>query len=73
MWYCRRSRSCLTTLAPRNGTPASARLAHLTQPPAFADGQIAAIAAVRGLTLVTANTADFAKFNNLAVENWLID
>lgn len=39
--------------------------------PSFADGQIASIAAVRGLTLVTANTADFEAFHGLALENWL--
>ncbi len=48
-----------------------ARLAQRGQPPSFADGQIAAIAAVHGLTLVTANTTDFAQFQNLRLENWL--
>ncbi len=48
-----------------------ARLTRLGQPPAFADGQIAAIAAVNNLELVTANTADFAPFDGLTVENWL--
>jgi tRNA(fMet)-specific endonuclease VapC len=49
-----------------------ARLVRLGQPPSFADGQIAAIAAVHDLTLVTANTADYANFDGLTVENWLI-
>lgn len=35
----------------------------------FADGQIAAIAATRDLTLVTRNTADFAPFEEPHVEN----
>jgi tRNA(fMet)-specific endonuclease VapC len=48
-----------------------ARLTRLGRPPPFADGQIAAIAAAQGLRLVTANTADFAKFEGLDVINWL--
>jgi tRNA(fMet)-specific endonuclease VapC len=50
-----------------------ARLMRLGQSPSFADGQIAAIAAVHDLALVTANTADFAHFDGVAVENWLTD
>jgi len=50
-----------------------ARLTRLGQPPSFADGQIAAIAAVNDLILVTANTADFFRFDGLSVENWLVD
>lgn len=38
--------------------------------PAFVDGQIAAIAAVNGLTLVTANISDFALFPSLQVVDW---
>ena len=38
--------------------------------PTFADGQIAAIAATRGLVLVTRNTSDFEMFEGLAVLNW---
>jgi tRNA(fMet)-specific endonuclease VapC len=38
--------------------------------PPFADGQIAAIAAVHGLTLVTANVADFRPFKGLQVRRW---
>ncbi|MFB1486507.1 MULTISPECIES: hypothetical protein [unclassified Thiocapsa] len=37
---------------------------------AHADSQIAAIAAVNGLVLVTRNTEDFADFSSLIVENW---
>lgn len=36
----------------------------------FADGQIAAIAAVRGLAIVTANTKDFAPFTGIRIERW---
>jgi tRNA(fMet)-specific endonuclease VapC len=39
-------------------------------PPPFADGQIASIAATRDLTLVTANVADFERFEGLRVEDW---
>jgi tRNA(fMet)-specific endonuclease VapC len=46
------------------------RLATLGKTPPFADGQIAAVAAVNGLTLVTRNVADFALFQGLVIENW---
>ena len=36
----------------------------------FVDGQIAAIAVVRGLTLITSNIKDFSSFRGLAVEDW---
>lgn len=36
----------------------------------YADGEIAAIAAVYNLTLVTRNTDDFKDYKNLSVENW---
>jgi tRNA(fMet)-specific endonuclease VapC len=47
-----------------------ARLTLLGRTPAFADGQIAAIAHVNQLVLVTFNTADFVDFTGLAVEDW---
>lgn len=47
-----------------------ARLTALGQTPPFVDGQIAAIAAVNGLTLVTRNAADFSTFKDLEVEVW---
>ena len=47
-----------------------ARLASLGLTPPFADGQIAAVAAVNGLILVTANVADFQHFQGLTIENW---
>lgn len=37
----------------------------------YVDAQIAAIAVVHELVLVTANTKDFAPFAGLVVENWL--
>jgi len=47
-----------------------ARLTFLGQMPSFVDGQIAAIAKVNSLTLVTRNTSDFKKFSGLKLENW---
>ncbi len=47
-----------------------ARLASRGETPAFVDGQIAAIAAVNDLTLVTLNTRDFSRFDGLAVVSW---
>lgn len=37
----------------------------------FADGQVAAIARVHGLLLVTANLRDFERFDGLEVESWM--
>jgi tRNA(fMet)-specific endonuclease VapC len=47
-----------------------ARLASQGRTPPFIDGQIAAIAIVNNLTLVTRNTADFADFAGVTMENW---
>ncbi len=47
-----------------------ARLESLGQTPPFVDGQIAAIAQVHGLTMVTLNDKDFSGYSGLAVENW---
>jgi tRNA(fMet)-specific endonuclease VapC len=47
-----------------------ARLAFAGRVPPFVDGQIAAIAVTRGLTLVTANVADFRPFAGLTVIDW---
>jgi tRNA(fMet)-specific endonuclease VapC len=47
-----------------------ARLEALGRPAPFVDGQIAAIAHVHGLVLVTANDKDFGRFDGLKVENW---
>jgi tRNA(fMet)-specific endonuclease VapC len=48
-----------------------ARLERAGKAPPFVDGQIAAIAATRTLTLVTANPSDFKPFKGLAVVNWV--
>lgn len=47
-----------------------ARLEQAGRLPPFVDGQIAAIASVAGLILVTANPKDFARFNGLKIQNW---
>lgn len=49
-----------------------ARLAALQYTPPFIDGQIAAVAATRGLILVTANIRDFQLFAGLTVVDWRI-
>ena len=38
--------------------------------PPYVDGQIAAIAKVNELILVTRNTGDFVEFVDLKVQNW---
>ena len=47
-----------------------ARLESAGHPTPFVDGQIAAIAIVHGLILVTANERDFTAFADLRIENW---
>ena len=47
-----------------------ARLETRGRPTPFVDGQIAAIAQVNGLILVTLNERDFTAFASLRVENW---
>jgi tRNA(fMet)-specific endonuclease VapC len=47
-----------------------ARLEAAGLTPAFVDGQIAAIAAVNGLALVTRNVGQFQVFGGLEIENW---
>jgi tRNA(fMet)-specific endonuclease VapC len=47
-----------------------ARLKALGLTSLFADGQIAAIAVVNGLILVTRNLADYRHFAGLQIENW---
>ncbi|HET9226898.1 MAG TPA: type II toxin-antitoxin system VapC family toxin [Thermoanaerobaculia bacterium] len=37
----------------------------------FSDGQIAAVAHIHGLILVTANLAHFEAFEGLQIENWI--
>ncbi len=47
-----------------------ARLVAAGRTPPFVDGQIAAIARVNDLILVTSNKADFRDFKGLHVRNW---
>jgi len=47
-----------------------ARLAKPGRPPSAADGQIAAIARVNELVVVTANMKDFRRFEGLQLEDW---
>jgi tRNA(fMet)-specific endonuclease VapC len=47
-----------------------ARLESLGKTSPYVDGQIAAIAYVNELTLVTANVKDFTRFKGVEVENW---
>jgi tRNA(fMet)-specific endonuclease VapC len=48
------------------------RLTSLGQTPAYADGQIAAIAHVNDLILVTRNVKDFRNMIGLTIENWFV-
>jgi len=47
-----------------------ARLEGLGRPAPYVDGQIAAIAFVNDLVLVTMNVKDFARFREVEIENW---
>jgi len=47
-----------------------ARLVRMGRIPPFIDGQIAAMAKVNQLILVTANVSDYAFFEGIAIENW---
>lgn len=47
-----------------------ARLTRLGKTPPFADGQIAAIAYVNELVLVTLNTSDYTNFEDLRLQDW---
>ncbi|HSK77295.1 MAG TPA: type II toxin-antitoxin system VapC family toxin [Thermoanaerobaculia bacterium] len=47
-----------------------ARLVSLGKTPSFTDGQIAAIAMVHGLIVVTRNIDHFVAFQGLVVQNW---
>ncbi len=49
-----------------------ARLTALGRMPSYPDGQIAAIAKVNHLILVTRNVSDFADFEGLTIENWFV-
>ncbi len=47
-----------------------ARLEALGRPAPYVDGQIAAIAAVNELVLVTVNVKDFVRFKGIVIEDW---
>lgn len=47
-----------------------ARLTRIGKTPPFADGQIAAIAHVNDLILVTLNTADYQHFEGTTLQDW---
>lgn len=47
-----------------------ARLTSVGAPPSLYDGLIASIAVVNELTLVTHNTADFARFAGISLDDW---
>jgi tRNA(fMet)-specific endonuclease VapC len=47
-----------------------ARLIPIGLTPSYADGQIAAVAAVNQLILVTRNVSDYQNFDGLFIENW---
>ena len=49
-----------------------ARLERAGRRPTFVDGQIAAVAYANGLTLVTANVADYANLQGIMIENWTV-
>lgn len=49
-----------------------ARLVSAGRTPAYIDAQIAAIAVVNDLTLVTNNISDYEDFQNLQLQNWFI-
>lgn len=47
-----------------------ARLSKIGRTPPYADGQIAAIAFVNNLVLVTLNTADYKHFQDIEIVDW---
>jgi len=49
------------------------RLVKIGLPPSYPDGQIAAIAKVNELILVTRNVSDYANFDGLMIENWFAE
>ncbi len=50
-----------------------ARLVGLGKTPSYVDTQIAAIAVVNNLVLVTNNEADYADFQGIQIENWFVN
>ncbi len=58
------------SLAADHHAAERARLGLLGRTPSFVDGQIAAVAQVHDLVLITRNVADFSDFQGLQVEDW---
>ncbi len=58
------------TVAAKWHATERARLVQLGKTPPFADTQIAAIAAVNNLILVTNNVSDYADFLDIRLDNW---
>ncbi|MBD1933673.1 MULTISPECIES: type II toxin-antitoxin system VapC family toxin [Cyanophyceae] len=50
-----------------------ARLVGLGKTPSYVDTQIAAIAVVNNLVLVTNNETDYADFQGIQIENWFVN
>jgi tRNA(fMet)-specific endonuclease VapC len=59
-----------TTAAARWFATERSRLTKIGLSPSYPDGQIASIAAVNNLILVTRNVSDFIHFDGISVENW---
>jgi tRNA(fMet)-specific endonuclease VapC len=59
-----------TTKAAEWQAAERSRLTAIGRTPAYIDSQIAAIAKVNNLTLVTNNTDDYRDFQDLKMENW---
>ncbi len=59
-----------TTDAAKWHATERARLVKLGKTPAYADGQIAAIAVTNNLVLVTNNESDYIDFQEIQLENW---
>jgi tRNA(fMet)-specific endonuclease VapC len=51
----------------------TARLQSIGKSPPFLDAQIAAVAKINNLILVTRNTEDFKNFADLQLENWFVE
>ncbi|MCU0292714.1 MAG: type II toxin-antitoxin system VapC family toxin [Thermoanaerobaculaceae bacterium] len=74
--YLREVVEATIPILPYDGSAATwhaeerARLARIGAVPSFVDGQIAAIARVHDLVLVTSNTAHFTTFSGLRVVDW---
>jgi len=49
------------------------RLVSMERTPAFADSQIAAVAKVNNLILVTNNVSDYENFADLQIQDWFLD